>query len=205
MVIRPTTGALAEHLASAARWVGEILARGGRRGWIVGGTVRDLARGDAPKDVDMASAAPPDEIERLFPRAIGVGRAFGTMIVVTPSADIELTTFRSESGYGDARRPDVESGEDDPDDAALPVGQKTLFTARIDPRFMPAVGTRRALAVDAARLHFFDPSTGAALATGPGESEPARVEAVPLVKTTVSALAVRAEKHSTSRAKRGIK
>ena len=78
----------------------------------------------------------------------------------------------------EARRPDVESGEDDPDDAALPVGQKTLFTARIDPRFAPAVRTRRALAVDAARLHFFDPSTGSALATGVGEPEPARIEAV---------------------------
>ena len=78
----------------------------------------------------------------------------------------------------EARRPDVESGEDDPDDAALPVGKKTLFTARIDPRFAPAVGARRALAVDTARLHFFDPSTGAALAPGLGEAEQARVEAV---------------------------
>jgi multiple sugar transport system ATP-binding protein len=78
----------------------------------------------------------------------------------------------------EANRPDVDAGDDDPDDAALPVGQKTLFTARIDPRFAPAVGTRRELAVDTARLHFFDPATGEALATDADAAEPARAEAL---------------------------
>lgn len=95
-----------EHLARAACWVAERLARGGWRGWVVGGTVRDLACGKTPQDVDMASAATPEQIEKLFPRTVAVGRAFGTLIVVTPWTDLELTTFRSESGYGDARRPD---------------------------------------------------------------------------------------------------
>jgi len=63
----------------------------------------------------------------------------------------------------DAGRPDVESGEDDPDEAGLGVGQKTLFTARVDPRSLPAVGSRRELAVDTGRLHFFDPESGLAL------------------------------------------
>jgi multiple sugar transport system ATP-binding protein len=78
----------------------------------------------------------------------------------------------------EANRPDVDAGDDDPDDAALPVGQKTLFTARIDPRFAPAVGARRELAVDTARLHFFDPATGEALATDADAAEPARAEAL---------------------------
>jgi multiple sugar transport system ATP-binding protein len=78
----------------------------------------------------------------------------------------------------DANRPDVDAGDDDRDDAALPVGQKTLFTARIDPRFAPVVGTRRELAVDTARLHFFDPATGAALATVADAAEPTRAEAL---------------------------
>ncbi|HET6683545.1 MAG TPA: sn-glycerol-3-phosphate ABC transporter ATP-binding protein UgpC [Gaiella sp.] len=76
----------------------------------------------------------------------------------------------------EANRPDVDAGDDDRDDATLPVGQKTLFTARIDPRFAPAVGTRHELAVDTTRLHFFDPATGAALASGTDQVEPTRAE-----------------------------
>ena len=78
----------------------------------------------------------------------------------------------------DAGRPDVESGEDDPDEAALGVGQKTLFTARVDPRSVPAVGSRRELAVDTGRLHFFDPESGLALAPRAPDVEVTRAAAL---------------------------
>ena len=78
----------------------------------------------------------------------------------------------------DASRPDVESGEDDPDEAGLGVGRRTLFTARVDPRSVPAVGSRRELAVDTGRLHFFDPESGLALATPAPEAEVARTAAL---------------------------
>jgi hypothetical protein len=52
-------------------------ARAGHRAWIVGGAVRDLALGRAIKDVDMASSASPDEVERAFPRTFVPGGAAG--------------------------------------------------------------------------------------------------------------------------------
>ena len=78
----------------------------------------------------------------------------------------------------DAGRPGVEVGEGDPDEAGLPVGRKTLFTARVDPRSLPAVGARRELAVDTARLHFFDPQSGLALPTRAAEPEVTRAAAL---------------------------
>jgi len=78
----------------------------------------------------------------------------------------------------DARRPDVEVGSAETDDVALLADQRTLFVARVDPRSAPRPGTRRALAVDTARLHFFDPATGIALATQARELEATRAPAV---------------------------
>jgi multiple sugar transport system ATP-binding protein len=78
----------------------------------------------------------------------------------------------------DARRPEVEVGTVDEDDGALLADQRTLFVARVDPRSAPRPGTRRALAVDTTRLHFFDPTTGTALATGAHELEATRAAAL---------------------------
>lgn len=98
------------------------LAEAGFRAWLVGGAVRDLARGAVPAELDMVSAATPEEVEQLFPRTVGVGRAFGIVRVLLdgPTGDpvgdpgdddwvreVELATFRSEEGYSDARRPDA--------------------------------------------------------------------------------------------------
>ncbi|MBK7641813.1 MAG: CCA tRNA nucleotidyltransferase [Planctomycetes bacterium] len=102
---------LSGALAGTAREIAERAARRGARIWIVGGAVRDLALGRPPKDVDMASALLPDEIEELFPQTIPVGKAFGTILIVQDGLAVEHTTFRSETGYSDRRRPDrVEFG-----------------------------------------------------------------------------------------------
>lgn len=92
-------------LAHASRWIAEELGALGKRAWLVGGAVRDLALGRVPKDADLASAALPAELERTFPRTHAVGRAFGTVVVSCGSIDVQVTTFRAESGYDDARRP----------------------------------------------------------------------------------------------------
>jgi tRNA nucleotidyltransferase/poly(A) polymerase len=97
---------LSAALALAARSVADVLGRRGHRAWIVGGAPRDLALGRAPVEVDMTSAAPPEEVEAAFERTIPVGRSFGTVIVRTGTLDVQVTTFRSEAGYADARRPD---------------------------------------------------------------------------------------------------
>jgi tRNA nucleotidyltransferase (CCA-adding enzyme) len=93
--------------AHVSRTIASRLATLGHRAWIVGGAVRDLALGRTPTDVDMTSSAPPSDVERLFDRTAPVGRAFGTVLILLEGLDVEHTTFRTDSTYSDARRPDT--------------------------------------------------------------------------------------------------
>lgn len=100
---------LSAQLARVARDIALVLQRGGHRAWIVGGAPRDLCLAREPIEIDMASDARPDEVEALFPHTIPVGRAFGTVVIHGGGLDVQHTTFRSEEGYSDARRPDAVS------------------------------------------------------------------------------------------------
>src|SRR6202030_1753221 len=70
-----------------------------------GGCVRDLLRGTAPKDVDIATDARPDVVQKIFPRTYAVGAHFGVIVVVENGAQFEVATFRSDDAYVDGRRP----------------------------------------------------------------------------------------------------
>lgn len=76
--------------------------------------MRDLLLGGVPKDFDVATSAPPDELLRLFPRADRVGAHFGVVLVHEDSAQIEVATFRSDLQYSDGRHPDGVRFETDP-------------------------------------------------------------------------------------------
>jgi len=73
----------------------------------VGGCVRDFLLGREPGDYDIATNALPEQIERLFPHTIAVGRKFGVMIVVEAKQHFQVATFRAESDYRDGRRPET--------------------------------------------------------------------------------------------------
>ena len=118
MLQDPSMEGLAEPLAEAARIVARTLGAAGYRGWIVGGAVRDLALGRAPKDVDMVSAAHPDRVLELFEHTHSIGKAFGIVLVQVAGIDLEIATFRTESGYSDARHPDRIQFADNPEDDA---------------------------------------------------------------------------------------
>jgi len=60
----------------------------------------------APQDWDLGTSAVPDEVKALFPRGLTTGARFGTITVPTEAGPCEVTTFRVESEYRDARRPD---------------------------------------------------------------------------------------------------
>lgn len=79
----------------------------GYEAMLVGGCVRDLLLGREPKDYDVATNARPDEVLGLFPRTVAVGAKFGVIVVVGDDAQVEVATYRSESGYSDFRRPDA--------------------------------------------------------------------------------------------------
>lgn len=62
--------------------------------FIVGGSVRDLLLGKAPKDFDVATDATPEEVQDVFPRCRLIGRRFRLAHVRKAGALIEVATFR---------------------------------------------------------------------------------------------------------------
>ena len=102
---------LPENLARAVVPAGvrsllEQLLSSGHEAWLVGGGVRDLLRGQQPKDWDVATDAVPEQVVKLFRRVIPTGIAHGTVTVLVPDGQVEVTTFRAESAYVDGRRPE---------------------------------------------------------------------------------------------------
>ena len=83
--------------------------------------MRDQLLGGEVKDYDVATDATPDDIRQLFGpnRTLGVGAAFGVMIVRGPRGvdPIEVATFRCDADYSDGRRPDSVSFSSPQEDA----------------------------------------------------------------------------------------
>ncbi|MGN0968922.1 MAG: tRNA nucleotidyltransferase [Oscillospiraceae bacterium] len=79
----------------------------------VGGCVRDLLLERAPGDWDVTTSARPEQVQTLFPHTIPTGIRHGTVTVVEGGMAIEVTTFRREGGYTDARHPDAISFDTD--------------------------------------------------------------------------------------------
>lgn len=75
----------------------------------VGGCVRDDVLGIRPKEFDLCSAARPEQVRALFSdaRVIDTGLKHGTVTVVLHGMPLEITTFRSDGTYSDARHPDA--------------------------------------------------------------------------------------------------
>jgi poly(A) polymerase len=81
------------------------LRAAGHEAYLAGGCVRDRLLGREPQDYDVATSAPPEAVQGLFPRTIPVGAQFGVILVVERGARFEVATFRSDDAYVDGRRP----------------------------------------------------------------------------------------------------
>lgn len=94
----------------------DVLTDAGHEAVAVGGCVRDSVLKRTPKDWDLATAATPEEIQAVFPKSVYANR-FGTVGVRSGGDTYEITTYRTEGGYADARHPDrvtfVRTLEDD--------------------------------------------------------------------------------------------
>ncbi|QPC48391.1 CCA tRNA nucleotidyltransferase [Mangrovibacillus cuniculi] len=77
----------------------------GFQAYFVGGAVRDLIIGREVNDVDIATSALPQEVKGIFPKTVDVGIEHGTILVIHNGEGYEITTFRTEKGYEDFRRP----------------------------------------------------------------------------------------------------
>ncbi len=84
-----------EALSNGSRKVCEGLQQAGYSAYVVGGAVRDLLLGVKPKDFDVATDAPPEEVHRLFRRSRLIGRRFKLVHVMFGSETVEVSTFRS--------------------------------------------------------------------------------------------------------------
>lgn len=94
-------------LPKAVKKAISVLENAGYEAFCVGGAVRDLLMGrDTPSDFDVTTNCPPDETARLFPHNIPTGIKHGTVTVICDDMAIEVTTYRTEGGYSDARHPD---------------------------------------------------------------------------------------------------
>ena len=90
--------------------VSDTLQAAGFEAYLVGGCVRDLLIGREPKDWDVTTNATPEKIQSLFEDTF-YENEYGTVGVVTQSENprlkvIEVTPYRTEGKYSNARHPD---------------------------------------------------------------------------------------------------
>jgi poly(A) polymerase len=85
-----------EFFSQAALSLIERLQVNGFEAYFVGGCVRDLILGLAPKDFDIVTNARPKQIQRLFSRAMIIGRRFTLVHVRLRGELFEVSTFRKE-------------------------------------------------------------------------------------------------------------
>ncbi len=89
----------------------KTLENAGFEAWIVGGCVRDIYIGKKPKDWDITTNATPEDIQKTFENTFYTND-FGTVGIVQENTEdetvrvVEVTPYRLEGKYSDARRPD---------------------------------------------------------------------------------------------------
>lgn len=81
------------------------LRSAGHQALLAGGCVRDRLLGHRPKDYDVATAARPEEVRKLFRKTLAIGEVFGVVVVLEGPARVEVATFRSDEAYADGRHP----------------------------------------------------------------------------------------------------
>lgn len=92
-------------MAAGGEQVLQKLNDHGYDAFFVGGCVRDELMHRTVTDMDITTSATPDQVIALFPDSIPTGLQHGTVTVRSGGYHYEVTTFRTESGYEDFRRP----------------------------------------------------------------------------------------------------
>lgn len=83
----------------------QTLQNHGYEAYAVGGCVRDSILGRTPDDWDITTSALPSETKALFPRTFDTGIEHGTITVLIEKEGFEVTTYRVDGEYEDARHP----------------------------------------------------------------------------------------------------
>ena len=102
-------------IPEGAREIVGALERAGYEAYLVGGCVRDMLLADeagngapAVHDWDVCTNARPTEVKRVLTprRTLDTGLKHGTVTVLMPDGQYEVTTYRVDGGYSDGRHPD---------------------------------------------------------------------------------------------------
>ena len=83
----------------------DTLEAAGFEAYAVGGCIRDVIMGREPNDWDITTSAKPEDVKRLFGRTVDTGIQHGTVTVLMGEEGYEVTTYRIDGIYEDARHP----------------------------------------------------------------------------------------------------
>lgn len=85
----------------------------GYKTYLVGGCMRDILFDKTPHDYDVVTQADPTTVKSLFSPTIDTGIKHGTVTVIMPDGQYEVTTMRKDGVYKDHRHPDTVEFVDD--------------------------------------------------------------------------------------------
>jgi len=88
-----------------AKYIIDELESHGFEAYAVGGCIRDSILKRNPKDWDITTPANPRQIKEIFKRTIDTGIQHGTVTVMLGGEGYEVTTYRIDGEYTDARHP----------------------------------------------------------------------------------------------------
>lgn len=93
------------RLPEKVKYIIDTIMEAGYEAYAVGGCIRDSILGREPDDWDITTSASPYQIKELFPRTIDTGLQHGTVTVMMDKEGFEVTTYRIDGEYEDARHP----------------------------------------------------------------------------------------------------
>ena len=93
------------RIPTNAQHILDTLNHYGYEAYVVGGCVRDCLMGREAHDWDITTDAVPNTIKKLFKNTYDTGIQHGTITVRIKEETFEVTTYRIEGKYQDARRP----------------------------------------------------------------------------------------------------
>jgi tRNA nucleotidyltransferase/poly(A) polymerase len=108
MIAKPLTQELAQMVQNLPTSLIEIVdwfENQDHSVWIVGGAIRNALLKIPIIEYDLATTMVPEEMKE-YPDMIPTGEKFGTITFRSQGDFYEITTLRTEKGYGDGRRPD---------------------------------------------------------------------------------------------------
>ncbi|MCQ2081420.1 MAG: CCA tRNA nucleotidyltransferase [Lachnospiraceae bacterium] len=92
-------------LPSDVNFIIDMITKAGYEAFAVGGCIRDAILGRIPEDYDITTSATPEEIKTIFKKTIDTGIEHGTVTVMLKGVGYEVTTYRIDGKYEDARHP----------------------------------------------------------------------------------------------------